>query len=326
MRADAPTHSRPRRWRGKASITMLSALLALAGGAQALAPAPAAAVMDDGACISLGLWWNPAAGYNGSGEFCEVESGGGNGPTGGGGGGDAGQGADPGQGAGGGGTYQEGPPVNAETGEVVELSEPKAKDPQPIACPAFGCLKRDQGQPRADRDLFASPGQRKGPASKGASTCQGLKQQMDDLRKKIEAANQQIEEENEDGVTNDLELKIASWRAQRAGLGKQSAAKGCAAKPAKKLGPPERQPAGQQPGGPDRWSYEKCQAEVFYWIDFHRKWASDTLSPSSQWEQDQQSLRSQRWIKEREEEGLEHGCFVLDANGGIQGRRTAQDP
>ena len=121
--------------RGKSLVALLAATAALAGGAQALAPAPAAAMIDqnmsEGECsLFFGIWdW-----FN---NTCEINIGGG-------GGGSTGSGAEAGGFGGGGGedlTCSPEPPTRRRTAPV--RSSRLSRSSRRLSCRCLqGCLSR----------------------------------------------------------------------------------------------------------------------------------------------------------------------------------------
>jgi hypothetical protein len=185
MRASTAKHPTSCRRRGTASIAILTALFVLAGGVQALAPAPAAAVDDSGPgpkCASMGIPEMPQLGWNGE-ELCEVTNGSG---------GDGGQGSTGGD-----------PPTVTNTEPVVEIHDPVVPDDTRPRCPAFGCLRPRPPRGGGDRDLFGQvPPQERGGGSRGRDLeparesrpemCSKLKTTLPDARKKLGALRQEL--------------------------------------------------------------------------------------------------------------------------------------
>jgi hypothetical protein len=188
MRASTAKHPTSCRRRGMPSIAILTALFALAGGVQALGPAPAAAMDDSGTgprCVSLGIPGMPQFGWNGV-EVCEATNGSG---------GEGGQG-----GSGGDGSVAVDPPTVPNTEPVVEIHDPVVMPPP---CPAFGCLRPRPPRGSGDRDLFGQvPPQERGGSSRGRDLtpalesreeiCRGLETTLPEARKRLSALRQEL--------------------------------------------------------------------------------------------------------------------------------------
>lgn len=191
MRASTAKHPTSCRRRGTASIAILTALFVLAGGVQALAPAPAAAEDDSGPgpkCASMGIPEMPQLGWNGE-ELCEVTNGFG---------GDGGQGSTGGDDSAGG-----NPPTVTNTEPVVEIHDPVVPDDTRPRCPAFGCLRPRPPRGSGDRDLFGQvPPQERGGGSRGRDlepalesqpeVCNKLKTQLPATRAQLSALRQEL--------------------------------------------------------------------------------------------------------------------------------------
>jgi hypothetical protein len=149
----------------RATTTIFAALFALAGCAQAIGPASAAAMIDTGTgseCVSFGIPGIPWFGWNGK-EVCEITNGSGGGESG---GGDGGQGSGGGgSGGGGGGAVSGGgeqPPTVPSSEPVVEIHDPVT----PPACPPE-CLEPQPPRGSGDGDLLGQAPPRGGGGSPG---------------------------------------------------------------------------------------------------------------------------------------------------------------